>query len=77
MCAPPDNRKVFGVEKGCDAYRAQNYEYYGLSNTGVATWGPVSFDPQVACIPNNSGGNTGQNGRFPHLHNMSILVTDR
>ncbi len=74
MCAPPDNREVFGVEGGCDAFRAQNCEYYGLSNTGVATWGPVSFDPQAACIPNNSGGNTGQNGRFPHLHGQPVNI---
>ncbi len=74
MCAPPDNREVFGVEGGCDAYRARNCQYYGLSNTGVATWGPTSFDGQPGCVPNNSGGNTGQNGRFPQLHGNPINI---
>lgn len=64
VCAPPDPRENPMV---CDPYRSQNCEYYGLNNTGVATWGPDPEDPSQ-CIRNNSGDRTGQNGRFPDVH---------
>ena len=70
-CAPPDPRENPDT---CDAYRGRNCEYYGLSNSGVATWGPVSEENLHQCIPNNSGGNTGQNGRYPHMHGNSISI---
>lgn len=55
-CAPPDPRESLS----CDAYRQKDCEYYGLSNTGTATWGPDPMNPE-ACITNGSG----QAGRFP------------
>lgn len=64
VCAPPDPREVPAT---CDTYRAKGCQYYGLSNTGMATWGPDPEDPNK-CIPNNSGDRTGQNGRFPQVH---------
>ena len=70
-CAPPDPREDPDT---CDAYRRRDCEYYGLSNTGTATWGPISEDQLDQCIPNNSGGNTGQNGRFPHLDGYPVGV---
>ena len=63
-CAPPDPREN---PETCDAFRQKGCEYFGLSNTGVATWGPDPND-LTKCIPNNSGGNTGQNGRFTSQH---------
>ncbi len=56
-CAPPDPRED---PDSCDAYRSQGCRYYGLSNTGTATWGPDPANPSQ-CIRNRSG----QNGRFP------------
>ena len=44
----------------CDAFRERNCQYYGRSNTGVATWGPDPQNPGQ-CIRNAEG----QNGRFP------------
>jgi len=64
-CAPPDPREDPLV---CDAFRARDCEYYGLSHTGVATWGPVSLDNLQQCIVNNTGGNQGQNGRYSAQH---------
>lgn len=70
MCAPPDPRE----SEDCDIYRAQNCLYYGLSNTGVATWGPTTTGLNAQCVPNNSGGNTGQNGRFTSAHGEPITI---
>lgn len=64
ICAPPDPRENPDT---CDAYRQKNCEYYGLSNTGEATWGPDPENPQQ-CITNA----THQNGRFPHRDGESI-----
>ncbi|MEL6830956.1 MAG: hypothetical protein AAFO63_12565, partial [Pseudomonadota bacterium] len=64
ICAPPDPRENPST---CDSYRSKGCQYYGLSNTGMATWGPDPEDPSQ-CIPNNSGDRTGQTGRFPHVH---------
>lgn len=63
-CAPPDPRENPDT---CDAFREKGCQYFGLSNTGTATWGPDPDNPKQ-CIPNNSGGNSGQNGRFPAQH---------
>ncbi|WP_139309914.1 hypothetical protein [Teredinibacter haidensis] len=72
-CAPPDAREDPSV---CDAYRSRNCEYYGLSNTGEATWGPdpadTNWEDGISCILNNSGGNTGQNGRFTSQHGSQL-----
>ncbi len=70
MCAPPDPRE----SENCDAYRARDCLYYGLSNTGVATWGPITTGQFPQCVPNNSGGNTGQNGRFPDMHGGTVNI---
>jgi len=70
-CAPPDLREN---PETCDAYRAKDCEYFGLSNTGVATWGPDPNDDDwtdgIECIHNNTGGNTGQNGRYSNRHGL-------
>ncbi len=70
MCAPPDPRE----SDDCDAYRARDCLYYGLNNTGVATWGPITTGLMPQCVTNNSGGNTGQNGRFPHMHGAPVNI---
>jgi len=70
ICAPPDPRE----SEECDAYRGRDCLYYGLSNTGVATWGPLTTGLNPQCVPNNSGGNTGQNGRFPALHGTPVEI---
>ncbi|WP_395373701.1 hypothetical protein [Marinicella sp. W31] len=70
-CAPPDPREDPST---CDAYRGRDCEYYGLSNTGTATWGPVSEENLMQCIPNNSNGNSGQNGRYPHYHGDTVSI---
>jgi len=73
-CAPPDTREP----ATCAPYAAGHPHclYYGV------TWGP---DPNNAgeCIHNNSGGNTGQTGRFtlrdgyimPNISNESPMST--
>lgn len=68
QCAPPDPRENPAT---CDAYRGVGCEYYGLSNSGMATWGP---DPEniSECIPNNSGDRTGQNGRYPSVNGRAL-----
>ena len=54
-CAPPDPREP----AACAPYAATtNCVYYGV------TWGADPVNPGE-CIHNNSGGNTGQTGRFP------------
>jgi len=65
-CAPPDPREG----SSCEPYRTisepdpskwlntSNCQYY------TVTWGPNPNNPSQ-CIPNNTGGNTGQTGRFP------------
>ncbi len=69
-CAPPDPREV----ADCSPWEAQTEdpstwrersgcEYY------TVTWGPDPTDP-TRCIENDSGGNTGQTGRFPHRHGV-------
>jgi hypothetical protein len=63
-CAPPDPRENPDT---CDAFREQGCLYYGLSNTGTATWGPDPINPGQ-CI-NNSGL---QNGRFPDRHGVPL-----
>ncbi|MBD3242485.1 MAG: hypothetical protein GF331_17990 [Chitinivibrionales bacterium] len=66
-CAPPDPREN---PETCDCYRATGCEYYGLSNTGEATWGPdpvaVAAGDWYTCIRNGTDPITGlpQNGRF-------------
>ncbi len=59
-CAPPDPREN---PETCDAYRQNGCEYFGLNNTGTATWGPDPDNPEM-CITNAEG----QNGRFPAAH---------
>lgn len=66
ICAPPDPRENPDV---CDTYRRRNCQYYGLSNTGQATWGPRPDDP-TQCIVNGPG----QNGRFGLLHGSPVNV---
>ena len=70
-CAPPDPREDPDT---CDAYRGRDCQYYGLSNTGTATWGPVSEENLMQCITNNSGGNSGQNGRYPQYHGNEVSI---
>lgn len=66
-CAPPDPREN---PETCDCYRATGCEYYGLSNTGEATWGPhpdsVAAGNWYACIENGTDPVSGlpQHGRF-------------
>ncbi|MEM9599178.1 MAG: hypothetical protein AAGD06_33225, partial [Acidobacteriota bacterium] len=66
-CAPPDPREN---PETCDAFRSRDCEYYGTSNTGTATWGPISLDDLHTCIPNGPG----QNGRFPQFHGEDVSV---
>ena len=68
-CAPPDPREV----PECNPYNDRDKcLYYGLSANAIEkTWGPDP-DDLTQCIPNNSGSNTGQNGRFPHVDGASM-----
>lgn len=63
-CAPPDPR-----ETSCDTYKAEGCQYYGLSNTGTATWGPDPSD-LTKCIKNGVDPISGQlqTGRFSSKH---------
>lgn len=63
-CAPPDPREN---PETCDAYRLEGCKYYGLNNTGEATWGPDPSNPSQ-CIKNGPG----QNGRFPESHGTQL-----
>jgi hypothetical protein len=63
-CAPPDPRENPNT---CDAYRLNGCLYYGLNNTGEATWGPDPNNPDQ-CIRNSAG----QRGRFPALHGTGV-----
>ncbi len=69
-CAPPDPTENLVT---CEIYpTAAGCEDYGLSNDGTPTWGPTSAAALNTCIANNSGGNTGQTGRFPSLHGTPL-----
>ena len=84
VCAPPDPRE----NPDCEPRDFVNCEYYGLANSGTATWGPNPTDT-TQCIHNsttwtNSGGvwtsraassgdaNFGQNGRYPNRDGMEL-----
>lgn len=61
-CAPPDPREP----DTCDPWRdGVGCSFYG------ETWGPTTDNP-YQCVKNNSGGNTGQNGRFPDYNGTVI-----
>lgn len=64
-CAPPDPREV----STCNPWEAQGDDTSTfLERSGCAyytvTWGPDPKD-NTKCIANNTGGNTGQTGRYP------------
>lgn len=69
-CAPPDPR-----ETSCDTYRAEGCKYYGLSNTGTATWGPNPND-LTQCIKNGIDPitNKPQTGRFSSKHGQDFDI---
>ncbi|PKN49801.1 MAG: hypothetical protein CVU63_01135, partial [Deltaproteobacteria bacterium HGW-Deltaproteobacteria-20] len=72
-CAPPDPREDLA---SCTPWEAQTSDpSEWLSKSGceyyTVTWGPDPTDLS-RCIPNNTGGNTGQNGRFPEYHGTGI-----
>lgn len=71
-CAPPDPREVPGQ---CSPYHATGCKYYGLSNTGTATWGPDPND-LTKCIQNGTDPITGQpqNGRFASRHGEDFSI---
>lgn len=62
-CAPPDPRESSACEPHTKA--ATGCRYYGV------TWGEDQAAPG-RCVPNNSGGNTGQQGRHPGRHGFDI-----
>ena len=63
-CAPVDPAE----DPSCDQYPTpSNCTHYGLQYDTVPTYGPTSAGALNTCIANNSGGNTGQTGRFSHL----------
>ena len=71
-CAPPDPREP----AACSPYHyGRDCLYYG-ARTGAtdenSTWGPKPSNPSQ-CIPNNTGGNTGQTGRFSWLHGQRLM----
>lgn len=72
-CAPPDP----GESSSCQPYKAgaPGCLYYG-GRTGAtdanSTWGPLPSNPSQ-CVSNNSGGNTGQTGRFSWLHGQRLI----
>ncbi|MCA9642960.1 MAG: hypothetical protein KC492_19820, partial [Myxococcales bacterium] len=64
-CAPPDPRET----AACDPWSAQGDDTSTfLQRSGCSyytvTWGPDPND-NTKCIANNTGGNSGQTGRFP------------
>jgi uncharacterized repeat protein (TIGR02543 family) len=75
-CAPPDPREP----STCDAYRAKGCSYYGLNNTGTATWGPDPKNPGMCILdpdleyynsPTDFKCKEGKTcGRFPTRHNV-------
>lgn len=70
-CAPPDPRE----SSGCNTYHARDCSYYGLSNTGTATWGPDPAD-LTKCITNGTDPITGkaQTGRFTSRHGEEFNI---
>ncbi len=67
-CAPPDPREDLSK---CQPYKDTGCLYYGQQNLTNPTWGPDPANPKQ-CIQNNSGGNSGQNGRFPGRNGVNV-----
>lgn len=70
-CAPPDPRE----SESCDGFSGTGCLYFGGrsgATDGNSTWGPLPSNLSQ-CIPNNSGGNTGQTGRFSWLTGQRFM----
>jgi hypothetical protein len=72
-CAPPDPREDSAVCHPWDAQSSDPSTWLAASGCAyyTVTWGPDPADLH-SCIPNNTGGNTGQTGRFPAQHGSGV-----
>lgn len=68
-CAPPDPREDPATCHPWDAQSDDPTTWLAASGCGyyTVTWGPDPTD-LTRCIPNNTGDNTGQSGRFVERH---------